>query len=71
MQIETGFVRRLVIRATLGALLLITAACAAQEVQQADGRIARLLPDREVIGPTWLTNDRCTRGGRELEGNHS
>ena len=49
MQIETGFVRRLVVRATVGTLLLITAACAAQEVEQADGRIARVLPDREAI----------------------
>jgi len=50
-------VRRFVIRATVGMLLLIAAACAAKDAPRDDGRLARLLPDRDAIWQAWFSND--------------
>lgn len=56
--IATMSVRRLVVRATGGMLLLTAAACAAKDAPRDDGRLARLLPDREAVWQAWFTNDR-------------
>lgn len=50
-------VRSFVTVGVVGLLLLIVAACGAKDFQGDDGRLARLLSDREAVWWAWFTND--------------
>ena len=55
--ISAKSVRRFVATGVAGLVFVIIAACGAKDFQRDDGRLARLLDDRDAIWQAWFSND--------------